>query len=59
MKKCKSLVQIKFEYLNTQSDQFSGWYSKLSREEKLKFNTVLHEMRNKTFENTEDDTKES
>ncbi len=55
----KSVIQIEYEYLKTKAEDFSNWYSKLNKTEKLRFNTVLSSMRDKFYKNKSNDPQKS
>lgn len=55
----RSIIQIEDEYLKIKGGNFSNWYSKLTKVEKLRFNTVLLSMRDKFHKNKSNDPQKS
>jgi hypothetical protein len=55
----KSAIEIEYEYLKLKAGDFSNWYSKLNKTEKLRFNSVLALMRNRFYKSKSNDTKKS
>jgi|TARA_R100001460_G_scaffold41220_1_gene76766 hypothetical protein len=55
----RSIIQIEDEYLKIKGGDFSNWYSKLTKVEKLRFNTVLLSMRDKFHKNKSNDPQKS
>ena len=47
----KSYLILKKEYLNLKGSDFKDWYDGLNKDEKLIFNSILSDMKDKLFNN--------